>query len=87
MKSSQLKILQGTGQIGGNIILLEGENSRLVFDFGIPLTEPDGSANELNLSDDKIRKYLPSFPDLYSDKPQKETLFFCRMLILITLVF
>ena len=37
-----LKILQGSGQIGGNIVLIEGKNSKLIFDFGIPLTETDG---------------------------------------------
>ena len=73
---TQLKILQGAGQIGGNIVLIEGEKSRLILDFGIPLTELDGNPTDLKLSDERVKKYLPDIPDLYKDKQEKETLIF-----------
>lgn len=44
-----LKILQGSGQIGGNIVLIEGEKSRLILDFGIPLTDIDGTPADIKL--------------------------------------
>ena len=44
--NTKLKILQGAGQIGGNIVLLEGENSRIILDFGIPLTELGGAPEQ-----------------------------------------
>ena len=73
---AQLQILQGSGQIGGNIVLIEGKKSRLILDFGIPLTELDGSPTNLKLNDKRVKKYLPDIPDLYRDKQEKETLIF-----------
>lgn len=74
--NTKLQILQGAGQIGGNIVLIEGKKSRLIIDFGIPLTELDGNPTDLKLSDEKVKKYLPDIPDLYRDKQDKETLIF-----------
>ena len=45
-KTTTLQILQGAGQIGGNIVLIEGEKSRLIIDFGIPLTELDSAPEQ-----------------------------------------
>lgn len=70
---AKLQILQGAGQIGGNIVLIESTHSRIIIDFGIPLTELDGNPTNLKLDDKKNRKYLPDIPDLYSDKQEKET--------------
>ncbi len=74
--NTKLQIIQGAGQIGGNIILIEGEESRLLFDFGIPLTELDGNPTDLKLNDEKVEKYLPDISDLYKSKQEKQTLIF-----------
>ena len=74
--NTKLQILQGAGQIGGNIVLIEGEKSRLILDFGIPLTELDGNPTDLKLNDERIKNYLPYIPNLYKSKQDKETLIF-----------
>ena len=68
-----LKMVQGAGQIGGNIVIIEGYNSRIVIDFGIPLTELNGNPIDLKPNDETVKKYLPDIPDLYNDTQEKET--------------
>ena len=70
---TKMQILQGFGQIGGNIILLEGENSRIILDIGVPVTEADGNPTDLKFNDKNDNKYLPDIPDLYKEKPDKKT--------------
>lgn len=66
-------MVQGAGQIGGNIVVIESDNSRIVIDFGIPLTELNGNAIDLKPNDETVKKYLPDIPDLYNDTQEKET--------------
>lgn len=73
---NKIKILQGANTIGGNIVLIEGEQSRLILDFGIPLTDVEGTATNIKLYDSIAKKYLPKLPDLYSEHQQKQTLVF-----------
>lgn len=49
-----LKILQGAEQIGGNFVLIEGCKSRLILDFGVPLTDIDGTPTDIKLQANNI---------------------------------
>ena len=67
-----LKILQGAGQIGGNIVLIEGNKSRLILDCGIPLTDTDGNPTDIKLNNNKI-----SLPEEIANNPEnKKTIVF-----------
>lgn len=61
--STTFRILRGAGQIGGNITEIEGEKTRLILDFGIPLTEADGNSTNLRITDKNLGTYLPQITD------------------------
>ncbi len=47
---TELKVLQGAEQIGGNIILINGNKSRIFLDFGIPLTDTNGNPADISIN-------------------------------------
>ena len=67
-----LKILQGANQIGGTVILIEGEKTKLLLDFGVPLTDSAGNSLNIDLKKVNIKDFLHENPDFNS----KETLIF-----------
>lgn len=73
----KLKIHRGTQEIGGSCVEVWTENTRILFDFGLPLVEKDGKEFNFNkyknLKTEKLIKQgvLPDIKGLYykSDKP------------------
>ena len=66
-----LNIHRGTKEIGGNCIQVSTKTTRILFDFGMPLVEPDKTAFDFNkyksLSVDELikKKILPNMNGLY----------------------
>lgn len=72
-KSMKFKIHRGTKEIGGSCVEVWTENTRILLDFGMPLSEKDGSNFDFSkyktLNADELVKQgiLPDVPGLYSD--------------------
>jgi ribonuclease J len=70
-----LKIHRGTNEIGGNCIEISTAATRVLFDFGMPLVEPDKSEFNFNKykslsTKDLIKKnILPDITGLYTEDP------------------
>jgi len=71
-----LKIHRGTSEIGGNCIEISTSITRVLFDFGMPLVEPDKSEfnfskyKSLSIPDLIKKKILPNIKGLYPGKDE-----------------
>lgn len=67
------KIHRGTQEIGGNCIEVSTKTTRILFDFGMPLVEPDKTEfnhnkyKSLSIKELINKKILPDMKGLYSD--------------------
>ncbi len=72
-KFMKFKIHRGTKEIGGTCVEVWTENTRILLDFGMPLSEKDGTEFDFNkyktLSTDELiqQGILPDVPGLYND--------------------
>ena len=72
----EINIHRGTKEIGGNCIEVSTQSTSVLFDFGMPLVEPDKTEFDYNkyksLSTKELikKKILPDISGLYSGKSQ-----------------